>query len=102
MRGDHGVPEVAGEEDEREREEAEDRARAQRVLAEDLEDAGEEADAGAEEDSAEDVQLVDALGAVVRHAAEDEGETEEADRQVDEEDHAPEEVAHHEPAGHGP
>ena len=73
MRGDEGVPEVAREENEREREEAEDRARAQRVLAEDLEDVGEEPDAGAEEDPARDVQLVDALGAVVRQAAVDEG-----------------------------
>ena len=52
MRGGERVPQVAGEQDDREREEAEDLARAERVLAEDLEDVGEEGDARAEEDSA--------------------------------------------------
>src|ERR1019366_3628623 len=51
MSGGESMPEVAREEDEREREEAENRTRAERVLAEDLEDVGEEANAGAEEDS---------------------------------------------------
>ncbi len=50
IRSDDGVAEGAGEEDEREGKEAEDRARPQRVLTEDLEDVGKEPDPGAEED----------------------------------------------------
>ena len=102
MRVRERVAEVAGEKGEREREKAEDRARRERVLAEDLEDVGEEADAAAEEDASEDVQPGHAFGAVVREAAHDEGEAEEADRDVDEEDDPPVEVADDEAAGDGP
>jgi hypothetical protein len=42
------------------------------VLAEDLEDVGEQGDARAEEDQADEVERVAALGTVIRHVAENE------------------------------
>ena len=57
MRGRERVAEVGGEEGERRARRGRESRPRERVLAEDLEDVGEEADAAAEEDAAEDVQL---------------------------------------------
>ncbi len=60
-----GVQAVAGEQRERDEEQADDFAGAQRVLAENFEHVGEQRDAGAEEDEADDVERIGVLFAIV-------------------------------------
>ena len=92
---------VGVEQGRREREQARHLGGAERVLAEDLEDVGQERDAAAEEDEPDDVEGRDALGAIVGQLAQHEGEAEGAEGQVDEEDEAPAPEAHDGAAGDG-
>ena len=71
------------------------------VLAEDFEDVGKQRDSGAEEDEADDVERIGALFAIVGQVAIDEVETDEADRNVDEKNEAPVEIADDKAAGDG-
>ena len=90
---------VGQEEEEREDKEADDLRGAKRVLAEDLEDVGEEGDPRAEEDEADEVERVGLLRVIVGEVAVDEVQAGDPDREIHEEDHPPGEVLDDEAAG---
>src|SRR6185295_4686404 len=84
-----GVVGVGEQEDEGEGDEEEFFTEGQGVLAEDLEDVGEDGDAGAEEDEAGEVDGLATGGAEVGHVQVGHDEAEQADGDIDEEDGAP-------------
>ena len=71
------------------------------MFAEDFEHIGEQRDAGAEEDEADDIEGMACLFAVVGQMEIDHDEADEADGDIEEEDDAPVEVADDEAAGDG-
>ena len=71
------------------------------MFAEDLQHVGQQCDAGAEQDEADDIERPGALLAIVRQMQIDHQQTDQADRDVHEEDDSPVQVADDQAAGDG-
>ncbi len=100
--GRRRVPPVPQKQHDRQQEQREHLAPAERMLAEDLEHVRQQPDPRPEQNQTRQVEPVGALGPIVGQIAIDEIETQKPDRQVDEEDHPPVEVTDDQTAGQRP